>query len=98
MDVEPRKIVEEFSNAGHYFQIEELDPPILKGATMRTHRLWIDGDPARGAQYHHSLEFARKEAEYRALSTHISRIAWLESRVRSLEAALARAGLSQEIG
>ena len=79
------KIVADWTEFGHHFQIEELEKPVLKGAGMRTHRLWDNGAPALGGQWAYGLEQARSWANYTTRCSYSSRISFLEMRVHVLE-------------
>lgn len=78
-------VVAQWWEADHHFLIEQLDVPVLKGAQVRTHRLYCDGEPASGGQWHHSEESARWRAGFIAQCTWSARVRYLENRVVELE-------------
>lgn len=72
------------------YQVEHLTTPVLRGAGLRTHRLWYNGSPAVGHQWCYSLDDAKWWAEWlveRDLKIQISR---LKTRVLDLESRLSR--------
>lgn len=78
-------IVEEIIEFGHHFQIEKLLKPRRVGAGDRLFRLWDNGHPSTGGQWHYDLEGARREARYRMESSYIGRVEYLEMAVHTLE-------------
>lgn len=84
-------IVMDWTEDGHRFQIERLPQPIRIGAGDRHFRLWEDGHPASGGQWHYSLSSAVNRAEYVLLGGYHHRINWLELKVSTLERDLADA-------
>ncbi len=72
---------------GHCFEVFELEVPDSKG---RKFRLWDNGKPAFGGQWHHTLENAKKRAEYLLQGSYSQRIGYLQQRVQVLEAKLFR--------
>lgn len=82
-------IVADWTEFGHHFQIEKLLEPKLVGAGMRTHRLWDNGYPATGGQWHYDEEGARERANYNLCCDYGGRIRWLENRVNVLSRRLA---------
>lgn len=71
------------------FEVEHLTTPVLRGAGMRTHRLWRNGSPAVGHQWCYSLDDAKWWAEWimeRDLKIQVSK---LKTRVLDLESKLA---------
>ncbi len=89
-------IVKEWIEFGHYFQIESLSEPIIKGASERHYRLWDNGKPATGGQWHYSIDNAVARAKYVLLCDYSDRIAYLETRVQNLERAIAL-GITPEV-
>lgn len=79
------EIVKDWTEFGHHFQVKELLTPIQRGAGMRTHRLWDNGYPASGGQWHYDLAGALRRADYVLQDGYSNRIAWLEMRVAELE-------------
>lgn len=79
------EVLEERHEEGHHFQIELLPEPRLVGAGLRTHRLWDNGQPALGGQWHYDIESARFRADYIVLCDTSARIALLEARRGALE-------------
>lgn len=78
-------VVEEWTEFGHTFTIEKIDPPVRKGAGDRHYRLWCNGEPAYGGQWHYTIESARRRASYVLAFTYQKRIATLELMVNNLE-------------
>ncbi len=78
-------IVEEFREFGHHFQIEKLDEPRRVGAGDRHFRLWDNGQPCFGGQWHYDLDGARRQVRYVVQGSYAGRITFLENAVRSLE-------------
>lgn len=79
------KIVHGHIEEGHIFDVEELPAPVRKGASVRRFRLFHNGQPAFGGQWHSTLESAKKRIEYILLGDHVSRIRWLQNRIVDLE-------------
>ncbi len=73
---------------GHRFQVFALAKPDAKG---RGFRLYDNGHPALGGQWHYTLENAQERAEYVTKGSYSQRIGYLEQRVQVLEAQIARA-------
>lgn len=86
--IKGRIVHEKTDELGHTAQVEELVVPILRGAGLRTHRLWLDGKPAAGRQWHYCFEDAVEDSEYLFKYGYIERIRWLENRVGRLESEL----------
>lgn len=82
------KVVWERVEFGHAFAVVELDTPDSKGRTLR---LYDNGQPALGGQWHYTLENAKERAEYVLRGSYSQRIGYLEQRVQKLEAELWRA-------
>jgi hypothetical protein len=78
-------IVEEMIEFGHRFQIEKLNVPRRVGAGDRLYRLWENGHPATGGQWHYDIEGARRRAKYCIQGSYVSRISYLEDALRGLE-------------
>lgn len=78
------KVAKQWNEFGHNFIIEELPEPRLVGAGYRTHRLWDNGRPAYGGQWHYDVEGAESRAHYVLLCDYNSRIAFLENEVNVL--------------
>ena len=70
---------------GHVFSVRALNVPDRKG---RSFRLFDNGDPALGGQWHYTLQNAIERARYLLRGTYIQRIEYLEERVQILEADL----------
>lgn len=81
LPVSGEPVVIAWEQDGHSFRIERLEEPVQRGATLRTHRLYCDGEPALGGQWHTSVESAQERASYICQSTLYSRIRWLENRL-----------------
>lgn len=79
-------IVNSWVEFGHHFQVEAIDPPKLVGAGDRHFRLWDNGQPAIGGQWHYTFEGAMERAEYLLHGDYVGRISYLEQRVQTLEA------------
>ena len=83
------EIVKDWTEFGHHFQIEKLLKPWQKGASERNYRLWENGNPSLGGQYHYTIENAEARAEYVLRCDYAGRISWLERRVQTLESEIA---------
>ena len=68
---------------GHLFEIEVQAIPDKKGRYIR---LYDNGTPAFGGQYHYNIENAMERAEYILVRDYMSKIHYLEQRVQTLEA------------
>lgn len=68
-------------------EVEELVEPIQKGASLRTHRLWIDDKPAN---FMWSFESAVREAEFAVQHSVQTQLAYQTQRVQKLEIENAR--------
>jgi hypothetical protein len=84
-------VVHSWREFGHHFQIEKLLEPKLVGAGERYYRLWDNGYPATGGQWHYTFENAVDRAEYCLDGEYINRISYLEQRVQTLEGQLFKA-------
>lgn len=73
------EIIQSWDDSGHRFQIERLKEPIKIGAAIRNYRLWQDGRPATGGQWHETIENAKERANYVALGTVHQRLRHLET-------------------
>ena len=71
---------------GHVFSVIELDEPGPKG---RMFRLFDNGHPAIGGQWHYTITNAIARAKYLLQGSYVSRIEYLEQRVQVLESKLA---------
>lgn len=78
-------IVHSWVEFGHKFQIEKLIEPRRVGAGDRYYRLWQNGYPSTGGQWHYDFEGAIARAEYVMLCEYEDRISYLEQRVQRLE-------------
>jgi len=78
-------IVHSWIEFGYHFQIEKLLEPKLVGAGLRYYRLWDNGSPSTGGQWHYDFEGAMERAEYLLHCTYEGRIRYLEQRVQVLE-------------
>lgn len=67
---------------GHTFVVERLDHPDTKG---RCFRLYDNGQPALGGQWHYTIDNAKARARYIVQGDYSRRIAFLEQRVQNLE-------------
>lgn len=67
---------------GHKFRLMELPLLDRKG---RKYRLYDNGSPALGGQWHYTIENAIARAEYVVRCDYVSRIEYLEQRVQNLE-------------
>lgn len=67
---------------GHTFVVENFTPPDSKG---RAFRLYDNGTPALGGQWHYTLHNAIARASYIVQGEYSRRIAYLEQRVQVLE-------------
>ena len=70
---------------GHTFIVEQLKQPDAKG---RLFRLFDNGMPALGGQWHYTLINAIARARYIVQGDYVRRIAFLEQRVQNLERTL----------
>ena len=84
------EIVWTFQSDAGLFEVEKLDPPVLRGAGERTHRLWRNGYPAVGHQWCYSLEAAKYWADWIATCDLKMQLSRLKTRVLALESQLAR--------
>lgn len=82
------EIVESWTEFGHTFEIEKLAQPVRRGVTLRHYRLWENGQPALGGQWHCSIESARTRAKYVTRSSYISRVEFLELCLNKLQTQL----------
>ena len=80
-------IIWKHTEFGHDFFVELLDTPDKKG---RNFRLYDNGYPSLGGQWHYTLENAQSRAQYVLQGSYVNRIAFLEQRVQKLEAKLAQ--------
>lgn len=78
-------IVHSWIEFGYHFQIEELLEPKLVGAGLRYYRLWHNGYPSSGGQWHYDFEGAMERAGYILQGSYVDRISYLEQRVQVLE-------------
>lgn len=83
------KVVASWREFGHRFTIVALAKPDAKG---RRFRLYDNGEPAYGGQWHHTVRSARARADYVLQGSYEGRIAWLEMRVNYLERLLRDTG------
>lgn len=72
-------IIESWEDGGHRFQIEQLECPRVIGSHERNYRLWMNGEPATGAQWHATIDRAKARAEYIAQGTLLGRLQHLEN-------------------
>lgn len=68
-----------------YVEVEELEQPVLRGASMRTHRVWQNGRLASGGAWRHRLEDAIDQANYLVTTTYAGQLSMLNQRVSKLE-------------
>ncbi len=78
-------IIKQWTEFGHTFIIERLAEPRQQGASLRHFRLWDNGHPAGGGQWHVDLESAEARAQYVLRGDYADRISWLEQRVQTLD-------------
>jgi hypothetical protein len=74
------KTIESWQEYGHKFRI--TDESDRQG---RKFRLYDNGSPAYGGQWHHTIRSAKARADYILLGSYSGRISWLEMRVNCLE-------------
>lgn len=67
---------------GHKFRVMELPLLDSKG---RKYRLYDNGSPALGGQWHYTIDNAKARARYVLQGSYSRRIAYLELRVQNLE-------------
>jgi hypothetical protein len=84
------EIVWTLQSEGALFEVERLITPVLRGAGMRTHRLWRNGQPATGHQWCYTLADAQYWAEWIATRDLKLQLSKLKTRVLELESKLAR--------
>jgi len=77
--------------AGYRFRIVKLRVKRRVGAGDRRYRLYCDGVPALGGQWHYTLEEALARAEYLTICRYSTRIQYLEQQVSTLRNQLAAA-------
>lgn len=85
--MENMNIIWEKVEFGHSFKVVELDSADSKG---RKFRLYENGHPSIGGQWHYTLDNAQERAEYLLRCSYVRRIEYLEQRVQNLEAQLWR--------
>lgn len=78
------EVVAEWVEFGHHFQIEKLLEPLRRGASDRYYRLWDNGHPHSGGQWHYDIAGAKSRARYALICDYAGRIAFLELEVNSL--------------
>lgn len=66
------------------YQVEKLDPPVLRGAGLRHYRLWANGLPCQGRQFQYDLPAALQNIEFMVKRGHHERVRMLESRISQL--------------
>lgn len=76
-------VVEEWSEFGHHFKI--TNEKTIRSGMTRNFRLYDNGRPALGGQWHFTVEGAKSRAGFLLQSSYSDRIAWLERRVNELE-------------
>jgi hypothetical protein len=79
------RVVWEDECQGALFQLEELIEPRIVGAGARPYRLWCEGRPAVGGQWHYTIEGAKAEATRRSDYDLYAQITRLRLRVINLE-------------
>ncbi len=89
------EIVDEWSTPNYYFQLERLPEPRRVGAGDRYFRLWLNGEPCSGGQWHYTEEGARRHAAYVCESTSYGKITRLRGENALLEARLREARLRE---
>lgn len=67
------------------YQIEKLWPPVLRGAGARHYRLWANGRPCTGRQYHYELQTALDDIEFMIKREHHNQLLSLQARISRLE-------------
>lgn len=79
------EIVHQHIENGSVYQVEKLDPPIVRGAGARHYRLWCNDVPTSGAQYHYDMDSVMTTIEWLTKCTYIGQIKVLRERVARLE-------------
>ncbi len=79
------EIVRDWSEFGHRFQIEKLDPPVLRGAGLRYYRLWHNTWPCKGWQWCYDIESAKSNANYVLNCYYGDKVRKLEQRNNELQ-------------
>lgn len=69
-----------------HIEVEELAVPALRGASLRTHRVWQNGSLAGGGAWRHSLEDAIAQADYLVIQHYAAKVSVQDQRVNKLEA------------
>lgn len=69
-------------------EVEELSDPVLRGASMRTHRVWVNGKIANGAGYQPSLDAAVRACRYLEKQSLADKLSYQNKRVEMLETKL----------
>jgi hypothetical protein len=87
------RTVREWTESGRSFRIEKLAVPKLVGASERHFRLYDDGVPATGGQYHCTEEDALRRAAYVLETDYVKRISFLENQVNMLQTQLQQSRL-----
>lgn len=83
-------IIHEFSENGHHFQVELLTEPNITGrGNKRPYRLWHNGTPALGGQWHYTIDGALRRAQYVMQGHYAEKIACLERQVVECERRIA---------
>lgn len=77
------RVLWDHTEFGHVFEVRALSQSDRKG---RGFRLYDNGSPALGGQWHYTLQNAIERARYILQDSYFNRIAHLEQRVQVLEA------------
>lgn len=78
----PSYVVWGLTEFGHQFKVHKLQ---LKDRKGRGFRLYDNGEPALGGQWHYTLQNAKARARYILQGSYSRRISYLEQRVQNLE-------------
>lgn len=84
-------VIWEDDSEGIHWQLEQLPVPRRVGAGDRPYRLWCDGYPATGGQWHYTIKGAKWEATRRTNHNLHNDIARSHARIMDLERQLSEA-------
>lgn len=78
-------VVHTHEEDGVIYQVEKLHPPVLRGAGARHYRLYSNGQPCVGRQYHYELDTALADIEFMVQRSNHDRVESLQARIVRLE-------------
>jgi hypothetical protein len=82
---QPSNVFYSLEEAGKLYEVELLDPPVVRGAGPRYYRLWCDKRPCTGAQYHYDLDSAVSSIKRLAAQSYLARIQVMQTQISYLE-------------